>query len=178
MKKLKKHNPERYGEMYDLNHLANQMEELQKIKGWIVLSGGWAWHFISPPHTEYKHLHDHRDIDIFVAPENFLAVQLKLEENGWYRMKTKYDNNNFIRYEKIKNDRKMVIDMFKGKLPTIEAKGWKVADPIHLITLYYTVHQSDHCIAVQATRELQKKGISPIDNELLIKLPDESSDES
>ena len=170
-KKVKKHNPERYGELYDLNHLNNQMEELFKIKNWITLSGGWAWHFISPPHTEYKHLHDHRDIDIFVKPEDFTTVQLTLEGNDWYRMKTKYDNNQFIRYEKINGKRKMVIDMFKGDLPSIMAKGWKVADPIHLITLYYTVHQSDHCIAVKATRELQTKGISPIDNELLIQLP-------
>jgi len=169
--KIKKHNPERYGELYDDSHLKNQMEELLLIKEWIALSGGWAWHFISPPHTEYKHLHDHRDIDIFVKPENFLKVQMTLESNDWYHIKTKYDNNSFIRYEKIKQNRKMVIDMFKGDLPTIEVKGWKVADPIHLITLYYTVHQSAHCIAVQATRELHKNGISPIDNELLIKLP-------
>jgi len=99
-----------------------------------------------------------------------LTVQLKLEENDWHRMKTKYDNNTFIRYEKIL-DRKMVIDMFKGSIPTIEVKGWNVADPNHLLSLYKTVHQSDNCIAVQSSRILQEKGISPIDNEMLIELP-------
>lgn len=170
-KKIKKHNPARYGEEYNPQHFSNQLEELERIKNWIVLSGGWAWHFMSPPHTEYKHLHDHRDIDIFVKPENFLTVQLTLEANDWYRMKTKYDNNNFIRYEKIKDERKMVIDMFKGEIPNIVANGWNVAEPNHLLSLYYTVHQSDQCIAVQKSRELIKKGISPIYNDELIKLP-------
>jgi hypothetical protein len=166
---MKTHNPKRFGEVYDINFISQQIKELELIKPWITLSGGWAWHFISPLHTEYKHLHDHTDIDIFVLPIDFLKVQLTLEDNGWKRMKTKYDNNTFIRYEK-HMDRKMVIDLFKGEIPNIEVKGWKVAEPNYLLSLYKTVHQSDNCIAVQRSLKLQKKGISPIDNELLIDL--------
>lgn len=57
-KKIKKHNPDRYGETYDADWINVNLEVLEKIKPWIVLSGGWAWHFISPPHQEYKHIHD------------------------------------------------------------------------------------------------------------------------
>lgn len=166
---MKTHNPKRFGEVYDSSFISQQIKELEVIKNWITLSGGWAWHFISPLHTEYKHLHDHTDIDIFVLPTDFLIVQLTLEDNGWKRMKTKYDNNTFIRYEKHLY-RKMVIDLFKGEIPNIEVKGWRVAEPSYLLSLYKTVHQSDNCIAVQSSLELQKKGISPIDNELLIEL--------
>jgi len=45
---MKKHNPARYGEIYEPQHIKNQIEELEKIKPWIILSGGWAWHFMSP----------------------------------------------------------------------------------------------------------------------------------
>jgi hypothetical protein len=166
---MKTHNPKRFGEVYDLSFISQQIKELEAIKPWIILSGGWAWHFISPVHTEYKHLHDHTDIDIFVLSVNFLKVQLSLEENGWKRMKTKYDSNAFIRYEKYL-DRKMVIDFFKGEIPNIEVKGWKVAEPNYLLSLYKTIHQRDNCIAVQNSLELQKKGFVIVDNELLIQL--------
>jgi hypothetical protein len=174
IKKVKKHNPERYGEIYTHN-MDFQFSTLERLKPWIIISGGFAWHFISPPHVEYKHLHDHKDIDIFVSPENFTRVQLDLTEHNFYRMKTKYDSKDFIRYERILDkdlmtERKLVIDMFKGEPPSIEVKGWKLVDPNHLLSLY-SVHQSDHCVAVKASRELIKKGIDIIDNEELIKLP-------
>jgi hypothetical protein len=169
-KKIKRHNPARYGEIYNSDWINSQIEILKSIKDSIIISGGWAWHFISPAHIEYKHLHDHKDIDIFVLPKNFLEVQLSLEELGFERMKTKYDNNNFIRYEKL-GDRKIVIDMFKGDVPKINVNGWNVVDPKHLLSLYYSSHQSDHCVAVKASRELIKNGIDIINNEELIKLP-------
>jgi hypothetical protein len=170
-KKIKKHNPERYGETYNVDWINIQIEILEVIKSFIILSGGWAWHFISPPHVEYKHLHDHKDIDIFVIPENFTLVQMALEAIDFHRIKTKYDNNKFIRYEKIHNNKKIVIDMFKGDIPFIEVDDWKVVDPRYLLDLYYTVHQSDQCIAVKAARELIFKGSDIIYNEELIKLP-------
>ena len=175
IKKIKKHDPDRYGEIYTHN-MDFQFSTLERLKPWIIISGGFAWHFISPPHVEYKHLHDHKDIDIFVTPENFTHVQLDLTEHNFYRMKTKYDNNYFIRYERIldKNlmtESKLVIDMFKGNTQSIEVKGWRLVDPKHLLSLYYSVHQSDHCIAVQAARKLMAEGKDLIDNEELIKLP-------
>lgn len=171
-KKIKKHNPARYGETYDTNWINSQIKILEDLKESIIISGGWDWHFLSPKHTEYKHLHDHKDIDIFVLPDNFLKVQLLLENFGFKRMKTKYDNNEFIRYEKYPEDsKKIVIDMFKGYVPNINVKGWNLVDPKHLLDLYYKSHQSDHCIAVKASRELIKKGIEIINNEKLIEMP-------
>lgn len=170
MKKIKKHNPARYGETYDANWINLQIEVLENIKPWITLSGGWAWHFISPPHIEYKHIHDHKDIDIFVLPENFTTVQLTLESIGFSRMKTKYDNNNFIRYENTQNEKKIVIDMFKKDVPSITVKSWTVVDPNYLITLYSTVHQSDHCVAFKNAKELLSKKIDIINNQELIKI--------
>jgi len=172
---MKKHNPYRYGEIFDSNFIADQLTVLESIKQWITLSGGWAWHFISPPHIEYKHIHDHKDIDIFVSPVDFTDVQLTLESIGFKRMKTKYDNNHFIRYERI-DDRKIVIDMFKKEIPFLEVKGWKVANPEYLLSLYDTVHQSDHCIAVKEAKKLLDKGIEKfvlciLNYEELIKLP-------
>jgi hypothetical protein len=175
MKKIKKHNPARYGETYDAEWINVQIEILDVIKSFIVLSGGWAWHFISPPHTEYKHLHDHKDIDIFVLPENIRLVQVALDALGFRRIKTKYDNNEFIRYEKIhgfeNGERKIVIDMFKREVPFVEINDWKIVDPKYLLDLYYSVHQSDQCIAVKSARELMSKGEEIINNEELIKLP-------
>jgi hypothetical protein len=170
-KKIKKHNPDRYGETYNIDWIITQIENMEFVKPYITLSGGLAWHFISPPHIEYKHLHDHKDIDIFVLPKNFTTVQLLLESMGFRRMKTKYDNNEFIRYEKIQDEKKIVVDMFKKEVPSIEVKGWKVVDPKYLLELYYSVHQSDQCVAVKASRMLMDKEINIIDNEELIKLP-------
>lgn len=171
-KKIKKHNPSRYGETYDVEWINMQIEILNVIKDFIIISGGWAWHFISPPHVEYKHLHDHKDIDIFVEPSNIRQVQIELETLGFRRMKTKYDNNEFIRYEKVQDEsKKIVIDMFKGVVPFIEIDNWKIVDPKYLLELYYSVHQSDQCIAVQSGRELLRKGETLIKNEKLIQLP-------
>jgi len=57
------------------SRIATCLEELEIIKHFIILSGGWAWHFMSPVgHVEYKHAHDHKDIDLFVSPENVATV--------------------------------------------------------------------------------------------------------
>ena len=63
------HNIKRYGELWPDYRIELGLEILNKLKQWIVISGGWAWHFMSEEnHTEYKHAHDHKDIDIFVHP--------------------------------------------------------------------------------------------------------------
>lgn len=63
------HNKQRYGEIWPRWRIDVSLRELAPIKPWIIVSGGWAWHFMSPRnHTEYKHAHDHKDIDLFVDP--------------------------------------------------------------------------------------------------------------
>lgn len=167
-----KHNILRYGELYDQVHIKDQLEELEKIKNLIILSGGWAWHFISPEHKEYKHLHDHKDIDIFVRPVDFLMVRTILEDNEFHRIKTKYDNNNFIRYGKIKNNKKIIIDMFKydKKIPYVTAReNFVVVEPKYLLTLYKTIHQTQNCISIQNCLELIESNEEILNNSKMIK---------
>jgi hypothetical protein len=66
------HNPQRYGETWSLPLIASYLEVLHAIRELVTVSGGWAWHFISPEHIEYKHLHDHKDVDVFVSAPQFL----------------------------------------------------------------------------------------------------------
>ena len=42
------HNPERLGELWDNTRLTIILDEINKISDKIVLSGGWAWHFMTP----------------------------------------------------------------------------------------------------------------------------------
>jgi len=61
------HNQNRYGELWPLLRIDTGLAELEAIKLFIIVSGGWAWHFMSHSgHREYKHAHDHKDIDLFV----------------------------------------------------------------------------------------------------------------
>ena len=69
------HNKNRYGELWPECRIACSLKELNPLRKLVVLSGGWAWHFLSPEgHTEYKHAHDHKDIDVFVHPRNVAEV--------------------------------------------------------------------------------------------------------
>jgi hypothetical protein len=78
---------------------------LKAIKPLVIVSGGWAWHFMSPSeHIEYKHAHDHKDIDLFVHPENVATVLSILKNRLFDKVWTKYDRlpseEDFRRYEK------------------------------------------------------------------------------
>jgi hypothetical protein len=100
------HNKSRYGEKWPQYRITYPLDELILLKDSIILSGGWAWHFMSPDgHEEYKHAHDHKDIDIFVLPENVANVVSILKSRGFEKVWTKYDKHqspeDFRRYEKI-----------------------------------------------------------------------------
>ncbi|MEM6719829.1 MAG: hypothetical protein AAF611_10960 [Bacteroidota bacterium] len=63
------HNKKRHGEVWPKERISLSLLELQFLREFVILSGGWAWHFLLPAnHTEYKHAHDHKDIDVFVDP--------------------------------------------------------------------------------------------------------------
>lgn len=96
------HNPARYGETWNPVRWAVLASEIDAVKEFGALSGGWAWHYMSPPHEEEKHLHDHRDIDMHVFPDRFADLVVALEERGYRRQKTRFDDpsGEFIRYEK------------------------------------------------------------------------------
>ena len=100
------HNPERIGEKWNPHRWHVLKEEIDAVREYGALSGGWAWHFMSPPHTEEKHLHDHRDIDVHVFPNRFVEMLEVLRRRGYHRQRTRFDDpsGEFIRYEKYVHD--------------------------------------------------------------------------
>jgi hypothetical protein len=175
------HNKNRYGETWPQYRIDCALEELKQLKDMIILSGGWAWHVMSPDgHVEYKHAHDHKDIDLFVYPDKVADVVAKLKSRGFEKVWTKYDKHqsaeDFRRYEKVvnTNDRRNVritIDFFVNDVPYRTVKGWMVVEPEFLLSLYSNIHSSDKCFAVQAAVKLIAAGIDPVDRAELVEIP-------
>ena len=100
------HNPARYGEVWTQHRIDAWKTILEALKPFVVFSGGWAWHFLSPPaHMEYKHAHDHKDCDLMVPPRTVATVMGILQSLGFKKVATKYDrlpsDEDFRRYEKV-----------------------------------------------------------------------------
>ena len=176
------HNIERYGELWPNYRIELGLELLEQLKPWVVISGGWAWHFMSPPgHLEYKHAHDHKDIDIFVHPVNVAQVMRILLEQGFRKVWTRYDHlpspENFRRYEKIDwlldgKQVRITIDFFESKqVKTINVDGWSLVAPVTLLSFYSNIHSSDKCWAVKAALKLLENEKDPVRNPLLIQNP-------
>lgn len=172
------HNKSRYGETWPQYKIDACLVELEKIKELVVITGGWAWHFMSPKnHIELKHAHDLKDIDLFVRPENVSLVVTRLKQNGFEEVWTKYDKHeskeDFRRYEKIvtANDKefRITIDFFvSNEMPTRKIDGWEVVTPEFLLSLYSNIHTSDKCFAVKASIDLIANGIVPVGRDELM----------
>ena len=176
------HNIKRYGEVWPSFRMEKGLEILLLLKPYVVISGGWAWHFMSPEgHTEFKHAHDHKDIDIFVHPKNVAQVMVILIENGFQKVWTRYDHmpsqENFRRYEKVDwlangKQIRITIDFFESStITTILHNGWTIVEPSTLLGFYSNIHSSDKCWAVKAALSLIEKRINPIGHELLVQNP-------
>jgi len=176
------HNKNRYGETWPQSKIDTGLENLKIIKPFVIVSGGWAWHFMSPiNHIEYKHAHDHKDIDLFVPPENVATVVSILKGKEFEKVWTKYDKlpskEDFRRYEKrVESDDntsiKVTIDFFvSSEIPYREINEWKIVEPSYLLSLYKTIHSSDTCFAVQAATQLLEQGIDPVNRPELIEIP-------
>jgi hypothetical protein len=168
------HNPARAGETWNLERLKLMETEIFQLMEFVpvVLSGGWAWHFMSPQgHKEVKTHHDHKDIDIFVDPNNFSELLEYFRAYGYEKARTLYDDpsGQFVRYVKhVEGTGKVVYDVFLESAPHIEvyAAEWpavvRVVEPKHLLSLYGDKHTSEECLAVIEARKLVAKGISPV----------------
>jgi len=176
------HNKNRYGELWPAYKIKVGLEILTALKPYVVVSGGWAWHFMSPKdHIEYKHAHDHKDIDVFVDPKNVSYVMQILQGHGFGKVWTRYDrfssDENFRRYERqIESPEERIfrvtIDFFEKKdVPSREIDGWTVVAPKFLLSLYNSIHSSHSCWAVQAATRLLDRGIDPLYREELIAIP-------
>ena len=163
------HNPERYGERWPEDRIQAWIPVLQTFKDYVVFSGGFAWHFMSPVgHPEYKHAHDHKDVDIFVTPHMVGTVIGLLKRIGFRKVQTRFDrlpsDEDFRRYEWYPkgNPVKLVIDMFVKNVPTMTINDkWKVVEPRTLLSYYGNIHSSDKCWAVQAATRLLASGVTP-----------------
>ncbi|CAM1339999.1 hypothetical protein [Tenacibaculum amylolyticum] len=176
------HNIKRYGELWPSYRVTLGLKILKKLKQWVIVSGGWAWHFMSEMnHKEFKHAHDHKDIDIFVNPKNVGVVMQTLLDEGFEKVWTRYDhmpsNENFRRYEKIEwlptgKQVRVTIDFFESNtVESIQVNGWNVVKPEMLLSFYNNIHSSDACWAVKAVTKLLKTGENPVGNPLLSKIP-------
>ena len=200
------------GEIWNLHRFAVLANEIEAIKKYGALSGGWAWHFMSPPHTEEKHLHDHRDIDFHVFPSRFPELVEVLKARGYHRQPTRFDDpsGEFVRFEQhifpcpqcgghgeyydsihyedgtesmeyLCSERpheehwfhdpepvKVIFDLFVHDVPTIEANGYTVVEPVHMLTFYGVKHSSEQCVAVQAARRIVAAGGEIVGNPELV----------
>jgi len=169
------HNPARSGELWNLDRIKKQLETVlfltAECRG-VSLSGGIAWHFMSPKgHPEVKIFHDHKDIDLFVEPDEFSGLVRTLKDSGFQKVWTKYDNpsGQFVRYVEKFEGGKNVLDIYVQSVPHIDVETGdeavevvQVVEPSHLIGLYETTHSSKECTAVKAAKELLAQGISPV----------------
>jgi len=175
------HNPKRYGETWDPHKLAVMEVEVRTLACLGVISGGWAWHFMCPRgHPEYKHGHDHKDIDLMVPREQAADAFYQLLELDYHRVGTIYDSadSNFFRYEKVveeygKPPVKVQVDVFIETVPYIDIPWAEVCvvEPKHLLSLYGVKHSSESCWAVLAARKLIAEGISPVGRKELAEMP-------
>jgi hypothetical protein len=166
----KPHKKSRYGELWNTDKVSAMLVEINLIKDCVIISGGWAWHLMTPKgHKELKHAHDHKDIDIFVKPEDFITLISILINRGFETTHSPYDSNTFYRYSKIieinEKETTIVFDIFiEREVPYREVNGYKVVDPEHLLSLYGVIHTSDKCFAVYIARDLIAKGENIINN--------------
>lgn len=159
--------------MWDQVRIDEQLQEVEAIRDRVIISGGLAWHLISPPHKEKKQLHDHKDVDVFVPPANrgFGLLAGLLSSRGFKRARTLYDDpsGSFYRFTKYTDNGKIMFDIFVEDVPSISLdSGYKIVEPKHLLSLYEGTHSSKDCLAVKAATELIEKGINPIGRSELV----------
>ncbi len=165
------YNPARVGEIWSKTRMAIILEEINAIRNYIVISGGWAWHFMTPSgHLELKHAHDHRDADLFVAPKDMASLLALLKNRGYEKTWTRFDGipspQAFSRYTKHvqshKEPVKVMLDLFVAEVPFVETQGFRVVEPNYLLSLYSVVHGSDQCFSVRIAKRLIAQDINPV----------------
>lgn len=166
------HNPARTNETWNLERIRLQDEVIRAYGDILTISGGWAWHFMSPKgHTEYKTQHDHKDVDVFVDPNRFHEFLAKARTLDFEHVKTLHDDPSgiFRRYTKFLDSGKLVFDVYFKVVPFKEAGGMRVVDPPYLLKLYESTHTSKECWAVKAAAKLVAAGHSPIEHPSLVR---------
>ena len=175
------HNKARYGETWPQYKIDAYLEHLQPLRPYVALSGGWAWHFMSPVgHVELKHAHDHKDLDLMVPKAHVGIVLPIILGQGFKKVATKYDRlpsaEEFRRYEKVVDNGehppfRLTIDFFVKDVPVSMIDGWMVVRPELLVTYYSSIHSSKSCFAVVAAEKMIESGIDPMRRPELCEIP-------
>jgi hypothetical protein len=162
------HNPDRYGEIWPQHRIDWALAAIEPLMPHVVVSGGYAWHFMSPEgHAEYKHAHDHKDVDLYLPKTSIATVMGMLPGLGFEKVRTKYDGPEFRRYEQVIEDEdysafRITLDLFDGDVDSVVTpSGWRVVRPDILLTYYKTHHSSHYCWAVQSATKLLENGETP-----------------
>ncbi|BDI28271.1 hypothetical protein CCAX7_003220 [Capsulimonas corticalis] len=162
------HNTKRYGEQWNAVDLAVMQAEIETFRDLVVVSGGWAWHLMSPPHVELKHAHDHKDADLFVDPDVLWRMMERMAAQGYEKIWTRFDGvtDHFVRYTKVvEGERpvKVIFDLFMEKVASVEtASGILVVEPETLLSFYGNKHSSVECFSVAIAKELIARGENPV----------------
>lgn len=163
------HDPSRYGQTWDRTRIARQYPAVRVLREHAVFSGGWAWHFMAPAgHTEYRHGHDHKDIDAFVPYSELGSAVRKLEDLGFSIVETGYDAADFRRLDKKLHDvddpQTLRVDLFMGGEPARQARGnVEVVAPERILEFYdQKRHGSGKCLAAECARDLLCAGDDPV----------------
>ncbi|MEO7719657.1 MAG: hypothetical protein ABIY70_25920 [Capsulimonas sp.] len=162
------HNKKRYGETWNAIDLTVMQTEIEKFRDLVVVSGGWAWHFMSPPHIELKHAHDHKDADLFVHPDILWKMMERMESEGYEKTWTRFDGvtENFVRYTKVaagERPVKVIFDLFIEEVASVETPvGIQVVEPETLLSFYGNKHSSVECFSVAIAKDLLDRGQSPV----------------
>lgn len=166
------HNPVRANEIWNSDRIRIQEDVIRQFGDLITISGGWAWHFMSPPgHVEYKTQHDHKDVDVFVVPWRFHDFLTKATVLGFQTVKTLHDDPSgvFRRYTNFHGTGKIVFDVYFQEVPHRDVGTVKVVDPPTLLKFYETTHSSKECWAVKAATKLVASGQDPVGHPSLVR---------
>ena len=165
------HNPARLGELWNSERLGVLRTEIEAVRSLVVISGGWAWHYMTPNgHIELKHAHDHKDADLFVQPDRFATLVGLLKDRGFVRTWTRFDDrpgaDTFYRYTKsveaANGAVKVMFDVFVEEVPFVRIGEVQVVEPNYLLSLYGTKHSSDLCLSVRIARKLLAAWENPV----------------
>lgn len=158
--------PNGFGQRWNPVRLRVIEQELVAFQPYVVLSGGWAWHFLTPPgHTEYVAAHDHEDADVVVLPQQVAPLMVLLTARGYERaQKGCVDPDSDIdlnRYTRVVNHHaepvKVVLGIMVADVPHVEAGGFRVIEP-SLLLADASRHGSRACLSARIARDLVARG--------------------
>lgn len=141
-------------ETWDPLLLAAYLNLLQELKAFVVIGGGWAWHFLSPKgHIEYKNLHDHQELDILAPPRTIETAHTALQRSGFKATTLGPLDRQYRNQESFL----LVVNFRVQDAPVVQCPGgWLVLPPDQLLARY-----GRQGLAARAASEFLASGKKP-----------------